>query len=147
MPSFAAGKYLLVIQAIVSNLKLHLNHFIILIELYFYIYVLKILFHIFPWISFCTSVSLFPHQDYHYFPFKKDSMVAIFFNLDDSSPDNGGLCVYPGSHKHGPQEDVSDDPRYHFLDKVKYPIEKATPLHLKKGQVITIWDVLFFLLP
>ncbi|KAF2350346.1 Phytanoyl-CoA dioxygenase [Trinorchestia longiramus] len=81
--------------------------------------------------------SPFPmHQDYHYFPFKDHSMVAVFFNLDDSSPANGGLCVYPGSHKLGPQDDKSDDPSFHYLDKDKFPIEKATPLTLKKGQVV-----------
>ena len=45
------------------------------------------------------------HQDYGYFPFKNDSMVAAFIHLDDSDPDNGGLAVYPGSHKIGPLED------------------------------------------
>ncbi|KAA0193829.1 hypothetical protein HAZT_HAZT011612 [Hyalella azteca] len=80
--------------------------------------------------------SPFPmHQDYHYFPFKNHSMVAVFFNLDDSFPENGGLCVYPGSHKLGPQEDVSDNPDYHYLNKDKFPLEAATPLTLKKGQV------------
>jgi len=34
-------------------------------------------------------------------------MIAIFINLDDSNPDNGGLAVFPGSHKLGPQEDTS----------------------------------------
>ena len=75
-------------------------------------------------------------QDYQYFPYKNDSMVAVFINLDDSSPENGGLCVYPGSHKLGPMEDVSDDPRYHYLDQKNFPLDKATPLTIKKGQVI-----------
>ena len=45
------------------------------------------------------------HQDHGYFPFKNDSMVAAFIHLDDSDPSNGGLAVYPGSHKNGPLED------------------------------------------
>ena len=42
------------------------------------------------------------HQDYHYFPYKDHSMVAIFIHLDDTSPENGGLAIFPGSHKQGP---------------------------------------------
>lgn len=81
--------------------------------------------------------SPFPmHQDYQYFPYKNDSMVAVFYNLDDSSPANGGLCVYPGSHKLGPLKDHSEDPAYHFVDKTEYTLEKATPLTLKKGQIV-----------
>ena len=41
------------------------------------------------------------HQDYHYFPYEKDSMLAIFIHLDDTDPENGGLAVFPGSHKLG----------------------------------------------
>ncbi|XP_077300649.1 putative alpha-ketoglutarate-dependent hypophosphite dioxygenase [Arctopsyche grandis] len=47
------------------------------------------------------------HQDYHYFPFRDHSMVAVFIHLDDTTPENGGLAVYPGSHKLGPQVDSS----------------------------------------
>ena len=47
------------------------------------------------------------HQDYHYFPYEKDSMVAIFVHLDDSDVQNGGLAVFPGSHKRGPLKDMS----------------------------------------
>ena len=82
-------------------------------------------------------------QDYPYFPYKKHSMVAVFVNLDDSSPENGGLCVYPGSHKLGPLEDASENPYYHYLDPKKYPLEKATPLTLKRGQVRTTNDYQF----
>jgi phytanoyl-CoA hydroxylase len=47
-------------------------------------------------------------KDYHYFPYEKDSMVAIFVHLDDTNVENGGLAVFPGSHKLGPQEDKSN---------------------------------------
>lgn len=81
--------------------------------------------------------SPFPmHQDYHYFPFKKDSMIAVFLSLDAADPSNGGLCVYPGSHKLGPQEDISTAPGYHYLSQEKFPIEKALPLTLTRGQVV-----------
>ena len=58
-------------------------------------------------------------QDYHYFPFKHDSMVAVFINLDDSDPENGGLAVFPGSHKLGPLENKSDTPTHFYVDQVR----------------------------
>lgn len=62
-------------------------------------------------------------------------MIAVFISLDASDPGNGGLCVYPGSHKLGPQEDVSTNSGYHYLNQEKFSIEKATPLSLEQGQV------------
>lgn len=62
-------------------------------------------------------------------------MIAVFISLDAADPSNGGLCVYPGSHKLGPQEDVSPHVGYHYLNKEKFSIEKATPLTLERGQV------------
>jgi phytanoyl-CoA hydroxylase len=47
-------------------------------------------------------------QDYQYFPYKNDSLVAVFIHLDDTNMENGGLAVYPGSHKLGPLEDKGD---------------------------------------
>ena len=46
------------------------------------------------------------HQDYHYFPYKDQSMLSIFIHLDDTSPENGGLAIFPGSHKNGPLQVV-----------------------------------------
>ena len=62
-------------------------------------------------------------------------MVAVFISIDASNTSNGGLCVYPGSHKLGPQEDMGSKSGWHYLDQNKFPISKATPLSLKKGQV------------
>ncbi|XP_071552862.1 probable alpha-ketoglutarate-dependent hypophosphite dioxygenase [Panulirus ornatus] len=81
--------------------------------------------------------SAFPmHQDYHYFPYKNHSPIAVFISLDDAGPANGGLCVYPGTHKLGPQPDCSTETTWHYLDPQQFPLEKATPLTLKKGQVV-----------
>ncbi|MCL4151356.1 UNVERIFIED_CONTAM: hypothetical protein GTU68_000371 [Idotea baltica] len=86
--------------------------------------------------------SPFPmHQDYHYFPFKNDSMIAVFISVDESSPVNGGLCVYPGSHLLGPQKDMSSAEGIHYIDQMQFPCEKAVPLSLKRGQV-TIFSYL-----
>lgn len=37
-------------------------------------------------------------------------MVAVFIHLDDTSMENGGLAVYPGSHHLGPLEDRGNIP-------------------------------------
>ncbi|XP_077258153.1 putative alpha-ketoglutarate-dependent hypophosphite dioxygenase [Temnothorax americanus] len=83
------------------------------------------------------------HQDYHYFPHKKHTMLAVFLHLDDTTPENGGLAVYPGSHKLGPLEDHGDrtvtdkmGEQFHYADPEKYPLSKAVPVHAKKGEVI-----------
>ncbi|XP_068619248.1 probable phytanoyl-CoA dioxygenase [Battus philenor] len=78
------------------------------------------------------------HQDYPYFPYKNDSMVAAFIHLDDSTPENGGLLVYPGSHLLGPLDDVGgrETTQFHYVDQNKFPIEKATPVVAKRGDVV-----------
>lgn len=81
------------------------------------------------------------HQDYHYFPHKNHTMMAVFLHLDDTTPENGGLAVYPGSHKLGPLEDYgqeADDKseRYHWVNPKEYPLSKATPVMAKKGEII-----------
>ena len=68
-------------------------------------------------------------------PYKNDSLIAVILAVDDCTPSNGGLCVYPGSHKLGPLEDVSDAKGFHYIDPKKFPISGATPLTLKRGQV------------
>lgn len=81
--------------------------------------------------------SPFPmHQDYHYMAHKNDSLIAVLVAVDDCLRTNGGMCVYPGSHKLGPQLDVSDAKGFHYLDPQKYPIEKATTANIKKGQAL-----------
>ncbi|CAG9565130.1 unnamed protein product [Danaus chrysippus] len=78
------------------------------------------------------------HQDYPYFPYKNDSMVAAFIHLDPASPKNGGLFVYPGSHKLGPLEDFGpkEGSNFHYVDQSKYPIEKAIPVVAEAGDVV-----------
>ena len=76
------------------------------------------------------------HQDYHYFPYEKDSMLAVFLHLDDTTPENGGLAVFPGSHKLGPLPDMSDKPGVHYVDQDQFSLEKAVPIEAKKGDVL-----------
>ena len=67
-------------------------------------------------------------------------MIAIFISLDESHVQNGGLCIYPGSHLLGPQDDIGKDngTGHHYLNQNHFPLSGATSLHLKKGQVIHI---------
>ncbi|KOB53093.1 putative alpha-ketoglutarate-dependent hypophosphite dioxygenase [Operophtera brumata] len=77
------------------------------------------------------------HQDYHYFSYEKDSMVAAFLHLDAANPENGGLFVYPGSHKLGPQEDVgAKEGNFHYVDQSKFPLNRATPVIADRGDVV-----------
>ena len=76
------------------------------------------------------------HQDYHYFPYKHHSMMAVFVHLDDTDPTNGGLGVFPGSHLAGPQEDVSTSPAHHYLDQTKWALQDATPVTARAGDVL-----------
>jgi len=40
-----------------------------------------------------------PHQDNAYIQNKKNLYLAVGYSLMDSSPENGGFYIYPGSHK------------------------------------------------
>jgi len=46
-----------------------------------------------------AGVSL--HQDTHYLPNEPNTLMACWIALSDADPDNGGLCIVPGSHKGG----------------------------------------------
>lgn len=48
-------------------------------------------------------------------------MVAAFIHLDAASPKNGGLFVYPGSHKLGPLEDFGpkEGSNFHYVDQAR----------------------------
>lgn len=41
------------------------------------------------------------HQDLHYLPCEPDELMACWMAMSDTDGENGGLCVVPGSHKHG----------------------------------------------
>ncbi|CAK1553344.1 unnamed protein product [Leptosia nina] len=67
------------------------------------------------------------HQDYHYFPYEKDTMTAAVLFLDDADVENGTLFVWPGSHKFGPLEDFGpkEGSDFHYVDQAKPVIVKA----------------------
>ena len=74
--------------------------------------------------------SPFPmHQDYHYFPYEQDSMLAAVIYLEDATVESGCLCVMPGVHKQGP---LPHEPDGLYLSPQKYPIEDATRVREKR---------------
>lgn len=85
------------------------------------------------------------HQNYPYLPLKNNTMVVVIFNLDDTSPANGAVCVHPGSHKLGPLPDKvllsKNGFKHHYVDTDRFPIEKSTPICAKKGD-ITVFNYL-----
>lgn len=81
--------------------------------------------------------SPFPmHQDWGYFPTKKDSMIAGIIHVSEATDEMGCLRVYPGSHKLGRVQGTQGQSDSEFLEK--YPIEGATICEAAPG------DVLFF---
>ena len=81
--------------------------------------------------------SPFPmHQDWTYFPFEKDSMIAGIIHVSDATDEMGCVRVYPGTHKLGRVEGTSGSETSELLQK--YPLEGATILEAEPG------DVLFF---
>jgi ectoine hydroxylase-related dioxygenase (phytanoyl-CoA dioxygenase family) len=81
--------------------------------------------------------SPFPmHQDYHYFPHEKHTMMAAIIHFDDAPLERGCVRVVPGSHKLGPLGQANKG-GWH-LPFEEYPIDEATPCTAAAG------DVLFF---
>lgn len=75
------------------------------------------------------------HQDWSYFPTKKDSMMAGVIHVSDADDEMGCFRVYPGTHALGRLENTSGKHGSHARD---YPLEDATVLEAKRG------DALFF---
>jgi ectoine hydroxylase-related dioxygenase (phytanoyl-CoA dioxygenase family) len=41
------------------------------------------------------------HQDTHYLPNEPNTLMACWLAFTDTDPENGGLCVVPGTHREG----------------------------------------------
>lgn len=81
--------------------------------------------------------SPFPlHQDAPYFPHEQHSLIAAIVHFDDAPLEKGCVRVLGGSHKRGILPHQADGD-FH-LDPAEFPIESATPLPARAG------DVLFF---
>src|SRR5690348_8867655 len=70
--------------------------------------------------------SPFPmHQDYPFFPHKRDSLIAAIIHFDDASVEKGCVCIVPGSHMLGALEHQSEGGWHLPLED--YPLESAVP--------------------
>jgi ectoine hydroxylase-related dioxygenase (phytanoyl-CoA dioxygenase family) len=79
--------------------------------------------------------SPFPmHQDAPFFPHDNHSMIAAILHFDDAPLEKGCLRVVPGSHKLGMLPHISEG-LFH-LPPDEYPVENATPIPAKAGDVI-----------
>lgn len=75
------------------------------------------------------------HQDNGYAQGVTPEYLTCWLALDDSSPENGGLYVIPGSHKSGPRDhewrDVHAVVPAEFVEE-----EKAKPLNAEAGDML-----------
>ena len=79
------------------------------------------------------------HQDYHYFPHAKNTMMAAIIHLTDATEEMGCIRVVPGSHKEGVLETYKSPSGKNpalFLDPEKHPVDSALPLTAKRGDVV-----------
>ena len=89
--------------------------------------------------SSCEVLSSFqeiPQNLILFLNMQNDSMIAAIISLSDVDELNGGLRVYPGSHKLGRLKNSSGLEKSDELEQ--YPLENATSVNMKRG------DILFF---
>ncbi len=79
--------------------------------------------------------SPFPmHQDWSYFPTKKDTMIAGIVHVSHATDEMGCLRVYPGSHRLGRM--ANSDGRNESEELKNYPLEDAVPVECARGDVV-----------
>ena len=74
------------------------------------------------------------HQDAAWMRHEKDSLLAAIIHLTDATEEMGCLKIYPKSHKSGHLPVFNQRGRY--LDPDHYPIDQATAVPAKRGQVL-----------
>jgi ectoine hydroxylase-related dioxygenase (phytanoyl-CoA dioxygenase family) len=80
------------------------------------------------------------HQDEVYIPTRDRSLTGAWIALDDASPENGCLCVIPGSHRDGylyPQRDHGKPAEFDFAQE-SYGFDEAgeIPVPCAAGDVV-----------
>jgi phytanoyl-CoA hydroxylase len=74
------------------------------------------------------------HQDYHYFPHERHTMMLGALYFDDATEANGCIGVVPNSHHRGVLPIV--DPGELYLDPAAYPLESLTMLPATRGSML-----------
>ena len=80
--------------------------------------------------------SAFPlHQDWSYFPTKKNSMIAAVIHLTESDEQMGCMRIVPGSHRLGQIEKTDG---HSFVKGIhdRYQLEDAEPIIAEPGDVV-----------
>ena len=78
------------------------------------------------------------HQDLIYDKEGDSSQLVCWTSVTHSDPENGGLLIFPGSHKKGLLTHEKSDLYPRDLRTIGVEPEKATPLTLRKGQVVVL---------
>lgn len=75
------------------------------------------------------------HQDWGYFPTRKDSMIAGVIHVSSATDEMGCFRVYPGSHKLGRLQGMMGGGQNQEMTE-KYPLEGSTALEAEPGDVV-----------
>jgi len=81
------------------------------------------------------------HQDAVYNRDGHEPRLICWTSLTDSHPENGGLFVVPGSHRHGPIP-PAQSPRNEFNKIAETDTASAVPVILRAGDVLIIHPLL-----
>jgi phytanoyl-CoA hydroxylase len=78
------------------------------------------------------------HQDLIYDKKNDSSQIVCWTSVTHSDPDNGGLFIFPESHKSGLIPHEKSELYSRDLRTVGVEPEKSTPLTLSKGQIVVL---------
>jgi phytanoyl-CoA hydroxylase len=78
------------------------------------------------------------HQDLIYDNKRDSSQIICWTSVTHSDPDNGGLLIFPGSQKSGLIPHERSELYSRDFRTIGVEPEKATPLTLRKGQVVVL---------
>lgn len=86
------------------------------------------------------------HQDATYITTRPCSTVGLWIALEDATLENGCLCIVPGEHLRGQNQqmirELSGDLSFKILQDVRWPLENAVNLPVKAGTLIILHGLL-----
>jgi len=93
-----------------------------------------------------TSQSVDCHQDASFLYTSPQTLVGLWFALEDAMVENGCLWVYPGSHKHNLKKRYIRLPngtlKIETLDPTPWPDQHCIALRVRKGALILLHGLL-----
>jgi phytanoyl-CoA hydroxylase len=86
------------------------------------------------------------HQDATFLYTEPNTVIGLWFALDDASEKNGCLWAIPGGHKTGLKSRFlrvnETNLGFEHFDKSNFEIDKAVPLEVKKGTLVVLNSLL-----